>query len=42
VAKSLVEEKQAAQVEIQNLREENDKLKAEIKAQQLKLEEGKT
>lgn len=42
VAKSLVEEKQAAQVEIQNLREENDKLKAEIKAQRLKLEEGKT
>lgn len=42
VAKSLVEEKQAAQVEIQNLREENDKLKAEIKAQRLKLEESKT
>ncbi|KAK4824424.1 hypothetical protein QYF61_014758 [Mycteria americana] len=42
VAKSLVEEKRAAQVEIQNLREENNKLKAEIKAQRLKLEEGKT
>lgn len=42
VAKSLAEEKQAAQVEIQNLREENKKLKEEIKAQQLKLEEGKT
>ncbi|XP_048155782.1 uncharacterized protein LOC125324189 [Corvus hawaiiensis] len=41
VAKSLTEEKQAAQVEIQNLREENKKLK-EIKAQQLKLEEGIT
>lgn len=39
VAKSLAEEKQAAQVEIQNLREENKKLKEEIKAQQLKLEE---
>ena len=42
VAKSLAEGKQAAHVEIQNLKEENDKLKAEIKAQQLKLEEGKT
>lgn len=39
VAKSLGEEKQAAQVEIQNLREENKKLKEKIKAQQLKLEE---
>ncbi|KAL2305884.1 hypothetical protein Nmel_003777 [Mimus melanotis] len=42
VAKSLAEEKQAAQVEIQSLREENKKLKEEIKAQQLKLEEGIT
>ncbi|RMC12309.1 hypothetical protein DUI87_09822 [Hirundo rustica rustica] len=42
VAKSLAEEKQAAQVEIQNLREENKKLKEEIKALQLKLEEGIT
>lgn len=42
VAKSLAEEKQAAQVEIQSLREENKKLKEEIKAQQLKLEEGMT
>lgn len=42
VAKSLAEEKQAAQVEIQNLREENKKLKEEIKAQQLKLEECMT
>lgn len=42
VAKSLAEEKQAAQVEIQKLREENKKLKEEIKAQQLKLEEGVT
>lgn len=42
VAKSLTEEKQAAEVEIQNLREENDKLKAEIKAQRLIIEEGKT
>lgn len=42
VAKSLAEEKQAAQVEIQNLREENKKLKEEIKAQRLKLEEGIT
>lgn len=41
VAKNLAEEKQAAQVEIQNLREENNKLRAEIKAQQLELEEGK-
>ncbi|XP_027746596.1 uncharacterized protein LOC114060914 [Empidonax traillii] len=42
VAKSLSEEKQAAQVEIQNLREENKTLKAEIEAQRLKLEEGIT
>ncbi|XP_051639552.1 uncharacterized protein LOC127469395 [Manacus candei] len=42
VAKSLAEEKQAAQVEIQKLREENKTLKAEIKAQRLKLEEGIT
>lgn len=42
VAKNLAEEKRAAQVEIQNLRDENNKLKAEIKAQQLKIEEGKT
>lgn len=42
VAKSLTEEKEAAQVEIQNLRAENNKLKAEIKAQRLKLEESKT
>ncbi|KAJ7414598.1 hypothetical protein WISP_83158 [Willisornis vidua] len=42
VARSLAEEKQAAQVEIQNLSEENKKLKAEIRAQQLKLEEGIT
>nr|XP_013805353.1 PREDICTED: uncharacterized protein LOC106490469 [Apteryx mantelli mantelli] len=42
VAKSLAEEKQTAQAEIQNLKEENDKLKAEVKAQRVKLEEGKT
>lgn len=41
VAKSLGEENQAAQVQIQNLRAENDKLKAEIKAQRLKLEESR-
>lgn len=42
VANSLAEENQVAQVEIQNLREENKKLKEEIKAQQLKLEESIT
>lgn len=42
VARNLAEEKQASEVELQNLREENEKLKAEIKAQQLQLEEGKT